>query len=202
MLLSLLLPLASAEISKRHNSRNPNQHKSHSTYKHSSIQDSYNLQYTQNDVFDSIPQEIRPTENTLLAKTFAVGTQNYKCIASRWELESVDANLSKDRHTLENVQVSYYFLPTKDPDGGQPTWMYLNDYSTFTGKPVAKSVVDPNSIPWVLISRTSGSTSGVMSKVSSVLRVHTQGGNPPTSGCQEGQSSRVGYTAEYWFFTK
>ncbi|KAJ3317854.1 hypothetical protein HDV06_001095 [Boothiomyces sp. JEL0866] len=206
-IISLLLPLISADnLSKRHNSRTPNQHKSHSSYNQYNYDQSYypSKYYSQNDdLFNGIPPEIRPPSGSnLLAKTFGVGTQNYKCNAGNWELESVNAIQSRNRHSLEQVEVSYYFLPTPDANGGQPTWMYLNDYSTFTGKPIAKATVDSNSIPWVVLTRTSGSTSGVFSKVNSVLRVHTKGGNPPSSGCQQGQSIRVGYTAEYWFFTQ
>ncbi|KAJ3271284.1 hypothetical protein HDV01_006880 [Terramyces sp. JEL0728] len=205
---SLLLPSISADnLSKRHNNRTPNLHKSHSDRQYPAQYYNGDLHYSKyhsdDDLFNGIPQEIRPPSGSkLLAKTSGVGTQNYQCSSGSWQLESANAELAKNRHRLEHPEVSHFFLPAADSSGGQPTWMYLNDYSTFTGKAAAKSTVDSNSITWVVLTRTSGSSAGVFSKVNSVLRVHTRGGNAPTSACQSGQSIRVAYTAEYWFFTQ
>ncbi|KAJ3271280.1 hypothetical protein HDV01_006876 [Terramyces sp. JEL0728] len=159
-------------------------------------------QGSSDDWYKGFPQQIRaPSGSKLISKTFGVGTQNYKCSAGKWTLESVDANQYKDPRNLEHVDISYFFLPQPDSNGGQPTWMYLDDFSVFTGKPIVKITVDPNSIPWVVLSRTSGSNDGLLSKATTLLRVHTKGGNPPNSSCRDGQFVRVRYSAEYWFFS-
>ncbi|KAJ3317853.1 hypothetical protein HDV06_001094 [Boothiomyces sp. JEL0866] len=159
-------------------------------------------QGSNDDIYQGFPKEIRaPSGSKLISKTFGVGTQNYKCSAGKWALESVNANQYKELRDLEHVDISYFFLNQPDSNGGQPSWMYLDDFSVFTGKPIVKVTVDQNSIPWVVLSRTSGSNQGLLSKATTLLRVHTKGGNPPNTPCNEGQFIRVRYSAEYWFFS-
>ncbi|KAJ3315821.1 hypothetical protein HDV04_000028 [Boothiomyces sp. JEL0838] len=229
--LTLLFTLIAAEpLTKRHNSRHPTKYSYGSSswdmqgsgeygqYGQSNGQwnGQSNGQYGENsmgawtgnnqgsnhDSYYDLPQQIRPPSGSkLISKTFGVGTQNYKCSAGKWTLESVNANQYRNPHDIEHVDISYFFLPQPDSNGGQPSWMYLDDFSVFTGKPIVKVTVDQNSIPWVVLARTSGSNQGLLSKATTLLRVHTKGGNPPNTPCSEGQFIRVRYSAEYWFFS-
>lgn len=62
----------------------------------------------------------------------------------------------------------------------------------------------PNAIPWLLLSAKSVGTNGTFSKVTSIQRVNTAGGTAPQDGCTQnsaGATARVGYTADYYFFS-
>ena len=128
--------------------------------------------------------------------TYAKGSQIYTCAAGAdgkftWTLKAPDAEL-RDR---------------KDKVIGQhsagPTWK-LNDGSEVTGKAAAHvDSLDDESIPWLLVNVVSNSGKGVLAKVTSIQRVHTHGGKPPASGCDDshkGEEAKSSYTADYYFF--
>ncbi|KAJ3270008.1 hypothetical protein HDV01_000719 [Terramyces sp. JEL0728] len=150
-------------------------------------------------LFNGVPNELQPPSGTkLMAKYFGSGTQNYVCQATGWVLDSADAVLSKHSFTLQHPEVSHYFV------NGKPTWRFLQDESVVTGKADVKTVVTKTDIPWILLESVPAlsSTTGKFSKVTYVMRVHTKKGVAPTSACNVGDSIRVAYNADYWFFTK
>ena len=60
-------------------------------------------------------------------------------------------------------------------------------------------------IPWLLLAAKSEGPEGTFSKVTSVQRLHTVGGDAPKGGCFEAEAGmrlRIGYTADYYFFTQ
>ena len=62
---------------------------------------------------------------------------------------------------------------------------------------------EPGAIPWLSMSARADGGSGVLSDVTSIQRLHTQGGVAPDSGCHRGtvgSTTRVRYLAEYHFF--
>ena len=62
----------------------------------------------------------------------------------------------------------------------------------------------PDAIPWLLLAAKSVGSEGSFSKVTSVQRVNTVGGLAPKAGCSQaavGTPARIGYTADYYFFT-
>jgi hypothetical protein len=126
----------------------------------------------------------------------ASGSQVYTCQTTAdgkfaWTLKGPDAEL-KDR---------------KDKVIGQhsvgPTWK-LKDGSEVTGKAAAHvNALDPESIPWLLVNVVSHGGKGLLENVTVIQRVHTQGGQPPTEGCDESHKdaeTKSSYTADYYFF--
>jgi hypothetical protein len=127
----------------------------------------------------------------------AKGSQIYTCQAGtdgkfNWTLKGPDAQL-KDR---------------KDKVIGQhsvgPTWK-LKDGSEVTGKAVAHiDSLDPDSIPWLLVSVESHAGKGLLSNVTTIQRVHTHGGKPGNDDvCDESHKdaeTKSSYTADYYFY--
>jgi hypothetical protein len=128
--------------------------------------------------------------------THAKGSQIYTCGAGAdgkftWTLKAPDAELY-DR---------------KDKVIGQhsagPTWK-LKDGSEVTGKRAASvDSLDPDSIPWLLVTAISHAGKGMLSDVTNIQRVHTHGGKAPADGCDAGHKdaeTKTNYSADYYFF--
>lgn len=84
-----------------------------------------------------------------------------------------------------------------------PTWKH-QDGSEVKGKLVNKAdAPDPNSIPWLLLTVAGNAGTGVLSRVTSIQRVNTEGGQPPPGGCDNSKVSAetsVPYAADYYFY--
>jgi hypothetical protein len=64
---------------------------------------------------------------------------------------------------------------------------------------------DADSIAWLLLVAVGHSGKGVLANVTTIQRLNTKGGKPPTGGCDvahAGQESRTAYTADYTFYGK
>jgi len=146
----------------------------------------------------SIPDSIKPpaTERLILT-AHASGAQIYVCQAAtsgepQWTLKAPDAQL---RDRKGSLIIRHY---------AGPTWKH-QDGSEVTGKAVARAESpDPGSIPWLLVTATGHAGHGVLTQVTSVQRVHTQGGKaPPATGCDAsklGSEVRSPYSADYYFY--
>lgn len=145
------------------------------------------------DVPDSIQA---PASEEVVLSVHASGSQIYTCQAGAdgkfsWTLKAPEAEL-RDR---------------KDKVIGQhsagPTWT-LKDGSAVTGKAAARvDSLDPDSIPWLLVSVVSHSGKGLLDNVTDIQRIHTTGGKPPGSGCDESHrdaETKSSYTADYYFY--
>jgi uncharacterized protein DUF3455 len=89
---------------------------------------------------------------------------------------------------------------------GGPTWQ-LNDGSQITGKMVAKvDAPDPTTIPWLLVTVTSNSGKGTLSRVTTIQRVNTVSGLPPAAGeCNQSSGEvefKSSYSADYYFYAR
>jgi hypothetical protein len=84
-----------------------------------------------------------------------------------------------------------------------PTWKH-HDGSEVVGKVAARlDSPDANSIPWLLLTAASHSGSGVFATVTSIQRLHTKGGQPPQSGCDDSHrdaETKSAYSADYYFY--
>ena len=84
-----------------------------------------------------------------------------------------------------------------------PTWE-ARDGSKVTGVVKAKeNAPDATAIPWLLLSTGEIFGHGVLDQTTSIQRLKTVGGQPPTVGCGEseiGREMRVPYQAEYRFY--
>lgn len=83
-----------------------------------------------------------------------------------------------------------------------PAWKHA-DGSEVTAKLVTRvDAPEPQAIPWLLLSAAGHSGNGVLSRVTTIQRVHTRGGQPPPD-CQLSDldtETRVEYAADYYFF--
>ncbi len=145
----------------------------------------------------AVPDAIQaPAGEEVILLARGVGDQVYTCQASTdgkfsWVLKAPDANLM-DRN---NKVLGSHFAG--------PTWK-LKDGSQVTGKVVAKiDSLDPESIPWLLLQAADHSGNGLLATVTSVQRIHTHGGQPPSSGCDEAHRNdevKSSYSADYYFY--
>ncbi len=163
----------------------------------------------------------------------AKGTQGYVCLPSSSGSTSASwtVNNARPEATLftnvfgQEVQIITHFLsPDAKPNGfaptplpfGSPTWQSSFDSSRVWAK-VSKTLpagndaeLCPNSgaIPCLLlqsIGNDEGPTGGkLLSKVTFIQRIKTQGGAAPTTGCVDlsdvGKQALVPYSADYVFF--
>jgi len=142
-----------------------------------------------------LPKQHQPPANEyLLLLVHAKGDQIYACKSDAaqftWTLEAPDAQLfDKDGKSFG-----------KHFKG--PSWE-ANDGSRVTGKAVANTPSpDADSIPWLLVNVISHDGSGVLSSVTTILRLNTKGGKAPATGCDASHlgQERVPYSADYLFY--
>ena len=145
-----------------------------------------------------IPDTLNPGPNETLAMVVpAKGVQIYECRAKKdasafeWAFVAPDAELFDARGN----QIGRH--------GAGPYWQ-ANDGSRVVGTLKARAEAPvAGSVPWLLLSTKGTGAAGSFSKVSSIQRVDTSGGMPPTSPCTPelaGRQARVHYVATYRFF--
>jgi hypothetical protein len=146
------------------------------------------------DVADKIKA---PANETVVLRALASGSQIYTCQQDKdgkyaWTLKAPEAEL-RDTH---GALIGRHYAG--------PSWKH-KDGSEVTGKAVARiDSPDSDSIPWLLVSASGHSGEGVFSRVTSIQRIHTHGGQPPpTAECtasEQGTETKSSYTAEYVFY--
>jgi hypothetical protein len=144
-----------------------------------------------------VPDKIKaPAGEGVVLQVHASGSQIYVCQAGvdgkfAWTLKAPDAELRDEQGAI----IGHHFAG--------PTWK-LNDGSEVTGKAVAKvDSPDADSIPWLLVTATGHSGDGALSRVSTIQRIHTKGGQPPADDCnasKQNREVRSSYTADYYFY--
>ena len=72
-------------------------------------------------------------------------------------------------------------------------------------KAVAKAdSPDTNSIPWLLVTAISHPGVGVFARVTTIQRINTKGGQPPTAAdcnaSKQNTEAKSAYTADYYFY--
>jgi hypothetical protein len=146
----------------------------------------------------NVPDNIKaPEEENLVLTAHASGVQIYTCQQSSegkysWNLKGPEAELRDSRGALIGRHYS------------GPTWE-LQDGSSVTGKAVAHAnSPDANSVPWLLLNATAHEGNGALSRVSSIQRIETGGGQPPAASCdasKQGSDAKSPYTADYYFYS-
>src|SRR3984957_8547938 len=151
------------------------------------------------DRTSNIPAPLRvPASQTLIREVQATGVQIYECTPSNhdpgqfeWAFKAPEAVL---RDRSGRAFGRHYAGPTWEAEDG----------SKVVGEVRARDDgPDPNAIPWLLLSATSTSGQGVLSRTESIQRLHTSGGRAPTGGCDQrvaGKEVRVPYKADYYFY--
>ncbi len=145
-----------------------------------------------------VPDKIKvPAAEEVVLQVHASGSQIYVCQSGTegkfaWTLKAPEAEL----HDQQGAIVGRHYAG--------PTWKDI-DGSEVTGKAVARiDSPDSNSIPWLLVTATGHSGDGVLSRVTSIQRIHTQGGMPPPAAdCNPSKQNferKSSYTADYYFY--
>jgi len=145
-----------------------------------------------------VPDSLKaPTGEEVILSAHATGVQIYVCQAdseqkTAWILRAPEADLT-DRSGKIVIHHS-----------AGPSWKYV-DGSVVTGKMVAKQdAPKPGAIPWLLVTAASHTGDGMMARVTTIQRIHTEGGMPPkATDCTvsaNGKETRSAYSADYYFY--
>ncbi len=145
-----------------------------------------------------VPDKIKaPAGEEVVLVAHASGSQIYVCQSGTdgkpaWTLKAPDAEL----HDQQGAVIGRHYAG--------PTWQD-NDGSEVTGKAVARvDSPDPNAIPWLLVTATGHSGNGVLSRTTTIQRIHTRGGLAPSAAdctaSKQNQESKSSYTADYYFY--
>ncbi len=154
-----------------------------------------------------------PDGGVVILHAVANGTQDYACTGTfidagadggdagesfAWAFVAPEAQLDDCNATL----IGHHFA--SEAGAAAPQWQTL-DGTYVIGHKVAAYTPDggSGSIPWLLSAATSTSGSGTLSRTTYVQRLDTAGGNPPSTGCDQGalgMTQKVPYSADYYFY--
>jgi hypothetical protein len=145
-----------------------------------------------------------PAGATVAMHAAASGTQNYQCTATTsgttttyaWAFIGPDATLS----SCTGATIGHHLASPGGPTA--PEWDDT-DGSTVIASRTAGATVDATAVPWLLLTATSTSGTGVLTPVQYIQRVNTVGGIAPTTTCDAtnaGTTVGVNYTADYFFY--
>lgn len=145
-----------------------------------------------------VPDKIKaPGGEEVVLQAHASGSQIYVCQAEAdgrygWALKAPEAELRDQQGAI----IGRHYAG--------PAWKH-NDGSEVTGKAVGRvDSPDSDSIPWLLVTVTGHSGNGALSRVTSIQRIHTKGGQPrPAGDCNASKQNaeiKSSYTADYYFY--
>ena len=144
-----------------------------------------------------VPDKIKtPAGEELALVAHATGFQIYTCQLGTdgqpaWIFKAPEAEL---RDSTDRVIARHY---------AGPAWKHI-DGSEVTGKVLAKvDSPDADAIPWLLLTATNHSGSGILARISTIQRIHTKGGQPPATRCTSSNldaTSKSSYVADYYFY--
>lgn len=144
----------------------------------------------------AIPAGIRaPSGYTPAFITHAIGDQIYQCSLIKekytWILQAPDARLLDEKGQIVGNHYS------------GPIWEY-KEGSRIVGQVINKLEVNPDSsISWLLVKVIAHKGKGMFSDINYINRINTNGGLPPSTGCNEnhlGTEKRTPYSADYVFY--
>jgi hypothetical protein len=146
----------------------------------------------------NVPEELKaPGGEEVVLQVHASGSQIYTCQLGTdskfgWTLKAPDAELRDQQGAI----IGRHYAG--------PTWKHT-DGSEVTGKAVARvDSPDSDSIPWLLVTAAGHSGDGVLSRVTSIQRIHTHAGLPPLAAdCNASKQNvevKSAYTADYYFY--
>lgn len=147
-----------------------------------------------------VPDKIKaPANEQVVLMAHGVGAQIYVCHAGAdgkpaWSLKAPEAELRDSQGAV----IGHH--------SAGPTWKY-KDGSEITGKATERvNAPESASIQWLLVAVTdhSGKKKGILSHVTSVQRINTQGGMPPADAdCNTSKLNtevKSPYSADYYFY--
>jgi hypothetical protein len=138
-----------------------------------------------------------PAGEEVILAAQATGVQIYVCQAGAeekfsWVLKAPEAELAD----ATGKKIAHH--------SAGPAWKHV-DGSEVTGKVIAKQdAPKPDAIPWLLLAAASHTGEGIFHRVTSIQRIHTQGGLPPKANTCDasanGKEWRSAYSADYYFY--
>jgi hypothetical protein len=144
-----------------------------------------------------VPEKLQPGSSETLAMIVpAKGVQIYECRAGKegaydWAFVAPEAEL----FDASGKKIGKHYAG--------PHWESADGSKIVGATKERADAPAANAIPWLLLSAKSDGPDGAFASVTSVQRVHTAGGVAP-KGClqaEAGMRLRVGYTADYYFYT-
>jgi hypothetical protein len=145
-----------------------------------------------------VPEKLKaPAGEQLILEAHATGWQIYVCQAGTdqkfaWAFKAPEADL----HDASGATIGTHYAG--------PSWKLNGDGSEVTGKVIARQdAPDADSIPWLLLTATGHSGSGIFTRVTTIQRLHTKGGQPPADSCDAshtGTEAKRPYSADYYFY--
>ena len=147
---------------------------------------------------NDVPEKLKaPAGEQLILETHATGWQIYVCQAGAdqkfaWVFKAPEADL----HDASGETIGSHYAG--------PAWELSADGSEVTGKVVARQdAPDADAIPWLLLTATGHSGSGILTRVTTIQRLHTKGGQPPPpdfcDASHSGTEAKRPYSADYYF---
>ena len=145
-----------------------------------------------------VPESLKaPAGEELILLAHATGVQIYVCQAGTdqklgWVFKAPEAELTDSAGKM----VVHH--------SAGPSWKHA-DGSEVKGKVIAKQDAPKSeAIPWLLLTAASHAGEGILSRVTSIQRIHTEGGLPPSANTCDasanGKESRNAYSADYYFY--
>ena len=148
----------------------------------------------------AVPEKLNPGAYESLAFVApAKGVQIYECRASKnapgsyeWAFVAPEADLME----TSGKRIGRHYAG--------PVWEAADGSKVQGALQARADAPAANAIPWLLLGTKSIGPNGAFSNVTRIQRLNTSGGVAPSSGCSYaavGTPARVGYTADYYFFT-
>jgi hypothetical protein len=141
-----------------------------------------------------VPDALAASGETVVLTLHAEGAQVYECKAGAdgkhsWVFREPIATLLLDGKTVGRHYAG-------------PNWEHI-DGSAVVGKAVGNAPgATPNDIPWLKLEVTSHRGSGILSGVTTVLRINTHGGKLDGTCDRPGSFQSAPYSADYVFLRK
>ena len=141
-----------------------------------------------------LPDAIAAPGETVVLTVHAEGAQVYECKAGNdgklaWSFREPIATLLADGKTVGRHYAG-------------PNWEHI-DGSAVVGKVAASAPgATPADIPWLKLDVASHRGSGILSGVTTVQRIHTEGGNLKGACDSAGAFRSIPYSADYVFLRK
>jgi hypothetical protein len=132
---------------------------------------------------------------------YAVGAQVYTATVSPtdatklvWTFTGPEAVLFDADGIVTGIHYAYSG-PTR------PAWETISGSFVVGVRTIPPVVVNPNSIPWLILDAEYAEGPGVLKRTLCIQRVNTTGGLAPTTPpTRVGEQARIPYTAEYFFY--
>lgn len=138
----------------------------------------------------AVPMDIAvPEGQKVLFHAYAEGVQIYTWDGESWGASVPEAMLYDSDGNI--VGIHY----------GGPSWESASGSKVMAALAAPRVTVDPDAIPWLLLKTTHIEGAGILTGTSYIHRVNTTGGKAPAAqGTTIGETARVPYTADYYFY--